>query len=77
MQASAGCRGANGSAGPFSPLEQAWLVAYLASPAGDYHSGSIITIDGGRDNWVGPWPPAAIADEAGKPPAEARRPKTG
>ncbi len=57
------------------PLEQAWLVAYLASPAGDYHSGSVITIDGARDNWMGPWPPAAIVDESGRPPAEARRPK--
>ena len=37
--------------------EFAWLVAYLASPAGDYLSGSILTIDGARDNWFGPWPP--------------------
>ena len=34
-------------------------------PAGDYHSGSIITIDGARDNWFGPWPPGGLADEAG------------
>jgi NAD(P)-dependent dehydrogenase (short-subunit alcohol dehydrogenase family) len=55
--------------------EMAWLVAYLASPAGDFFSGTTITIDGGRDNWAGPWPPAAIADEGGKPVAEERRPK--
>ena len=55
--------------------EMAWLVAYLASPAGDFVSGTTITIDGGRDNWAGPWPPEAIADEGGKPVAEERRPK--
>ena len=40
------------------PEELAWLVAYLASPAGDFTSGSVITVDGARDNWMGPWPPA-------------------
>jgi NAD(P)-dependent dehydrogenase (short-subunit alcohol dehydrogenase family) len=55
--------------------EIAWLIAYLASPAGDFFSGTTITIDGGRDNWVGPWPPAAISDEGGAPIAEERRPK--
>jgi citronellol/citronellal dehydrogenase len=57
------------------PEEQAWLVAYLASPAGDYFSGCVITIDGARDNWFGPWPPPGLTDEAGKPLAEERRPK--
>jgi citronellol/citronellal dehydrogenase len=55
--------------------EQAWLVAYLASPAGDYYSGDVITIDGARDNWFGPWPPPGMTDEGGKPLAEQRRPK--
>jgi citronellol/citronellal dehydrogenase len=55
--------------------EMAWLVAYLASPAGDFFSGTTITIDGARDNWAGPWPPEAIAGEGGKPVAEERRPK--
>jgi citronellol/citronellal dehydrogenase len=55
------------------PEEIAWMVAYLASPAGDYHSGSIITIDGARDNWLGPWPPRGLADESGRPPAEERK----
>ncbi len=58
-----------------APEEMAWLVAYLASPAGDFFSGTTITIDGGRDNWAGPWPPEAIADEGGAPVAEERRPK--
>lgn len=58
-----------------TPDEMAWMVAYLASPAGDFHSGSVITIDGARDNWFGPWPPPAIAGETGEPPAEERRPK--
>ena len=53
----------------------AWLVAYLASPAGDFFSGTTITIDGARDNWAGPWPPEAIAGEGGEPVAEERRPK--
>ncbi len=55
------------------PEEHAWLIAYLASPAGDYHSGAVITVDGARDDWLGPWPPAGLADEAGKPLAEERR----
>src|SRR4051794_1044995 len=57
------------------PDEHAWLVAYLASPAGDYCSGAIFTVDGARDNWFGPYPPPGLADESGKPPAEERRPK--
>ncbi len=55
------------------PEEMAWLVAYLASPAGDFFSGTTITIDGARDNWAGPWPPQAIVDESGDPVAEERR----
>jgi citronellol/citronellal dehydrogenase len=54
--------------------EFAWAIAYLASPAGDFYSGSILTMDGARDNWFGRWPPAAIADAGGKPLAEERRP---
>jgi NAD(P)-dependent dehydrogenase (short-subunit alcohol dehydrogenase family) len=55
--------------------EFAWLVAYLASPAGDYLSGTVLTLDGARDNWFGAWPPAGITGEGGKPLAEERRPK--
>jgi citronellol/citronellal dehydrogenase len=55
--------------------EMAWLVTYLASPAGDFFSGCVITIDGARDNWFGPWPPQAVTGEAGEPLAEERRPK--
>jgi citronellol/citronellal dehydrogenase len=55
--------------------EFAWLVAYLASPAGDYLSGAVLTIDGARDNWLGPWPPGGLTDQAGKPLAEERRQK--
>ncbi|MQA72886.1 MAG: SDR family oxidoreductase [Solirubrobacterales bacterium] len=54
--------------------EMAWLVAYLASPAGDFFSGSVITIDGARDNWFGAWPPGADG-ESREPPAEERRPR--
>src|SRR5919202_1160039 len=54
--------------------EHVGLVAYLATPAGDYCSGAIFTVDGARDNWFGPYPPPGVADEAGKPLAEERRP---
>lgn len=56
--------------------EFAWMVAFLASPGGDYHSGAIITIDGARDDWFGPWPPGGLTDAGGKPLAEDRKPKT-
>jgi citronellol/citronellal dehydrogenase len=54
--------------------EMAWLLAYLASPAGDFFSGAVVTIDGARDNWFGSWPPGTYG-EAGAPPAEERKPK--
>jgi citronellol/citronellal dehydrogenase len=57
------------------PEEMAWLVAYLASPAGDFTTGSVITVDGARDDWMGPWPPTAIAGDSGSVVAEERRPK--
>jgi NAD(P)-dependent dehydrogenase (short-subunit alcohol dehydrogenase family) len=56
-----------------SEEEFAWLVAYLASPAGDYFSGAILTIDGARDNWFGSWPPGGLSDEGGRPLSEERR----
>ena len=52
--------------------EMAWLVAFLASPAGDFFSGCVLTIDGARDNWFGTWPPGGAA-EGGEPLAEERR----
>ncbi len=36
--------------------EVAWLVAYLASPAGAYVTGQIWTIDGGKELWGDWWP---------------------
>jgi citronellol/citronellal dehydrogenase len=53
--------------------EFAWLVAFLASPAGDYFSGAVLTIDGARDNWLGAWPPSGLTDEGGKPLSEERK----
>lgn len=57
--------------------EWAWLVAYLASPAGRFYSGTTITMDGARDNWFGPWPPGMYGGSAGEGtvPAEERKPK--
>jgi citronellol/citronellal dehydrogenase len=53
--------------------EHAWLIALLASPLGRAFNGSTITLDGARDNWCGPWPPAGLADESGAVPSEERR----
>jgi citronellol/citronellal dehydrogenase len=53
--------------------EWAWMVAYLASPAGEFFSGTVITMDGARDDWLGPWPPRQAADEEGTPLSEERR----
>lgn len=55
--------------------EWAWLVAYLASPAGDFYSGTTITMDGARDNWFGSWPPGMYGESSGEGsvPAEERR----
>ena len=53
--------------------EHAWLVALLASPLGRAFNGSTVTLDGARDNWLGPWPPPGLADESGAVPTEERR----
>jgi NAD(P)-dependent dehydrogenase (short-subunit alcohol dehydrogenase family) len=58
-----------------TPEEMAWLIAFLASPAGDFFSGAVLTIDGARDNWFGSWPPPGAADAEGAPLAEKRRPR--
>jgi citronellol/citronellal dehydrogenase len=53
--------------------EYAWLVALAASPLGRALSGSVITLDGARDNWFGPWPPPSLVEDEGSVPTEARR----
>jgi citronellol/citronellal dehydrogenase len=53
--------------------EHAWLVALLASPLGRAFSGGVVTLDGARDNWLGPWPPVGMVGEEGEVPVEARR----
>jgi citronellol/citronellal dehydrogenase len=54
--------------------EFGWLVALLAGPLGRALSGSVVTLDGGADNWWGPWPPPSITDDAGTVPTEEHRP---
>jgi citronellol/citronellal dehydrogenase len=54
--------------------EHAWLVALAASPLGRALSGSVITLDGARDNWFGPWPPPSLVEEEGGVPTEERKP---
>jgi citronellol/citronellal dehydrogenase len=56
-------------------VEHAWLVALAASPLGAALSGSVVTLDGARDNWFGPWPPPSLLDDAGSVPVEERRPR--
>jgi citronellol/citronellal dehydrogenase len=53
--------------------EHAWLVTLLASPLGRAFNGSVVTLDGARDNWFGPWPPAGMVGEGGEVPVEERR----
>jgi citronellol/citronellal dehydrogenase len=53
--------------------EHAWLVAMLASPLGRAFNGTAVTLDGGRDNWYGAWPPQGLPDETGHVPQEERR----
>lgn len=55
------------------PEEVAWLITYLASPAGDFFSGTTVTVDGARDNWFGGWPPD-VGQRDGAPLVEERRP---
>ena len=55
--------------------EHAWLVALAASPLGRAFSGSVITLDGARDNWFGPWPPPSLVEDEGEVPTESRRPR--
>src|SRR3954453_5456230 len=37
--------------------EFAWLVGMLASPLGASLSGTVVTLEGASDNWLGPWAP--------------------
>jgi NAD(P)-dependent dehydrogenase (short-subunit alcohol dehydrogenase family) len=53
--------------------EHAWLIALLASPLGAALNGSVVTLDGARDNWFGPWPPPGLANSGGEVPTEERR----
>ncbi len=55
------------------PEEHAWLVALAASPLGRALSGSVVTLDGARDNWFGPWPPPSLTADTGDIPTEERR----
>ena len=51
--------------------EFGWTVVLLASPIGRALGGSTVTLDGGVDNWDGPWPTDAQS-EAGVVPTETR-----
>jgi citronellol/citronellal dehydrogenase len=53
--------------------EYGWLVALLATPLAGALAGSVVTLDGGLDNWTGPWPPQDLVRD-GEVPTEQRRP---
>jgi citronellol/citronellal dehydrogenase len=53
--------------------EYGWLVALLASELGPVFSGSVLTLDGGLDNWTGKWPPTGLTED-GEVPTEERQP---
>jgi citronellol/citronellal dehydrogenase len=51
--------------------EFGWAVVLLASPLGRSFSGGTVTLDGGVDNWHGPWP-TEDQSEDGVVPTESR-----
>ena len=55
--------------------EYGWLVALTATELGRALSSSVVTLDGGLDNWPGPWPPEELGRE-GEVPTEERRTAT-
>jgi len=54
--------------------EFAWTVALLASPLGQRFTGSVVTLDGGLDNWSGKWPTDNMVEDDGSVPTEQRAP---
>jgi NAD(P)-dependent dehydrogenase (short-subunit alcohol dehydrogenase family) len=36
--------------------ELAWMIGFLAGPGGDYITGQVLTVDGGRSLWGNTWP---------------------
>lgn len=50
--------------------EVAWLVAYLVGPAGDYITGQIWNVDGGKELWGDFWPIPDPKDMARAVPEE-------
>ena len=54
-------------------MKYLFAMALLATPLGTTLSGSVVTLDGGLDNWFGPWPPQGMTQD-GEVPTEERRP---
>ena len=53
-------------------VEHAWPWRSAAHRSARALSGSVVTLDGARDNWFGPWPPESLAEDGGEVPTEAR-----
>lgn len=58
-----------------TPEDMARMIAFLASPGGDYVTGAVIAVDGGLDVHQGQYPPAELLTAQGQMPVEARRAK--
>ncbi len=52
----------------------AHMIAFLASPGGDYITGAVINVDGGHDVYQGRYPPPGMTRDGGELPTEERRP---
>ncbi len=47
-------------------------ITLLSSPLGRAFNGGVLTLDGGLDNWNGPWPTNQWAEDDGHVPTETR-----
>jgi citronellol/citronellal dehydrogenase len=58
---------------PATSEDIAGAIAFLASPGGNFITGSVINVDGGHDVYQGRYPPVSVQDEGGKVVAEERQ----
>lgn len=56
-----------------TPEDIARMITFLASPAADFITGSVFTVDGGHDVHQSRYPPDSLVSDSGAPIAERRR----